>query len=82
MDVFEQRLTQEFHMDTIVTAPNVPYKGEQMVYHLPSIYPLAIPTHHLYLPAYPIHPPPLSTHCSYLHDSVPARHPDLLTTPN
>lgn len=27
MDVFEQRLKQEFMMDTIITAPNVPYKG-------------------------------------------------------
>ena len=28
MDVFEQRLKQEFSVDTIITAPNVPYKGE------------------------------------------------------
>jgi len=27
MDVFEQRLRQEFHINAIVTAPNVPYKG-------------------------------------------------------
>lgn len=27
MEVFEQRLKQEFLLDTIVTAPNVPYKG-------------------------------------------------------
>lgn len=27
MDVFEQRLKQEFMVDTIITAPNVPYIG-------------------------------------------------------
>ena len=27
MDVFEQRLKQEFLMDAIITAPHVPYKG-------------------------------------------------------
>lgn len=29
MDVFEQRLQQEFLMETIVTSPNVPYKGQR-----------------------------------------------------
>ena len=32
MDVFEQRLRQEFLTDTILTAPNVPYKGENLYY--------------------------------------------------
>lgn len=36
MDVFEQRLKQEFLMDSIVTAPNVPYKGENSARNLLS----------------------------------------------
>lgn len=30
MDVFEQRLKQEFHVDTIITAPHVPYRGNKL----------------------------------------------------
>lgn len=32
MDVFKQRLEDEYDANVIITAPSVPYKGESMIY--------------------------------------------------